>query len=158
MKAYINETNNIIEPFNDHPRDWLIENRFLSTIQKNNLSSLGIEYVHISNQETLDEDDEYISFDDSLYFTKELLNEFITRSRQKKGCTVCALKSGITTQRTVTNVQNIKKTPDYIAYNLYYFPEKKFREESSPIVIDPDKLESGIPMPKHMCGSDIYQK
>ncbi len=87
-------------------------------------------------------------------FTKT--EEFIVRSQKQRNITICALKSGITTLRTVIAVQEVKIHQNHIEYNLHYLPEKKFRKECCPLVIDPDRFYASIPMPKHVCDSEEY--
>ena len=156
MKAYITENKKKIEPFDEYPRDCLIENKPLITIQRESLSALGLKPVSISNPREVDDSDEYVIFNDGLYFTPELLKEFISRSQRQNKCTVCALKPGITAIRTVTTVQDVKVDVNHIKYDLCYLPKERLRGESYPLIIDSDKIQFHIPMPKHVCGSNQY--
>jgi len=81
MKAYIAENKKKIEPFDEYPRDCLIENKSLITIQGESLSALGLKPVSISNPREVEDSDEYIIFNDGLYFSQELLKEFVARSK-----------------------------------------------------------------------------
>lgn len=145
-----------IDPFGEHPRDCLIRNKTLITLQKEILSSLGLEPILIPNGYQVDDPDEYIIFDDSLYFTQELLKEFIVRSRRQRNCTTCALRSGIATVRSVLATQEVKICPNHIEYGLHYLPEEKSRGEYQPVVIEPDQIYAGIPMPAQICGNEKY--
>lgn len=156
MKAYIIQNKRKIEPFNEHPHDCLIVNKPLAALQEKVLLDLGLEPIFVSSVSQINEQNEYLVLDDSLYFTRELLNEFIAKSRGQKTITICALKSGITTLRTVTAVQEVKICESHIEYNLRYFPEEKFRGEHCPLIIDPDQFHASIPMPKHICDSEEY--
>ena len=119
MKAYILMSNKTIEPFGEHPRDCLIVNRKLMSLQKEALYGAGHKIEPVSNITEIKDSEEHIIFVDSLYFTRELLVEFITRSRKLNQYTVCAAVPGITTLRTVTNTQDVVHYPDRIEYGLY---------------------------------------
>jgi len=156
VKAYIVENKKKIEPFDEYPRTCLIKNKPLMELQKESFSALGLEPILVSNHHEVDDPDEYIILNDSLYFTSELLEEFILRSKRQRTCTVCALKAGVTTLRSITSVQDVKIGVNYIEYDLCYVPKNKFRGESYPLIIDPDKIQFHIPMPKHVCGANQY--
>lgn len=156
MRAYIIQSKKKIDPFGEHPRDCLIRNKTLITLQHEILFSLGLEPVSIPDANLVDDPDEYIIFDDRLYFTRELLQEFIARSRGQRHCTTCALKSGVTTLRSVVATQEVKICPNHIEYGLHYLPNEKSRGEYQPVVIEPDQIYAAIPMPKQICGEEKY--
>ncbi|MDD2732291.1 MAG: hypothetical protein PHI53_03810 [Candidatus Pacebacteria bacterium] len=156
MKAYILRTEKKLDPFNEHPGGCLIGNKTLEKLRRKILLGLSLEIVVVSDVSQIDDKQEYIFLHDSLYFTEELLSEFIAKSRKQKSVTTCALKSGITTLRTATSVQEVKRYPDRVEYNLHYSPEKKYRGGYSYVVIEPDQFSTSVPMPEHMCGSEEY--
>ena len=80
MKAYMIEGNKKLEPFGDHPGDCLIANRKLREIQKEVLQSLGIGFETTPDLVRVKDPNEHIIFDDSLLFTRELLQKFISKS------------------------------------------------------------------------------
>jgi UDP-N-acetylglucosamine diphosphorylase / glucose-1-phosphate thymidylyltransferase / UDP-N-acetylgalactosamine diphosphorylase / glucosamine-1-phosphate N-acetyltransferase / galactosamine-1-phosphate N-acetyltransferase len=156
MNAYMITSSKIIEPFNEHPRQSLIVNQELGNLQEGTLQSCGLELKPIANITEIDESTEHIIFVDSLYFTKELLNEFIARSRVQNRRTTCAAKVGITTLRSVVNTQDVMIYPDHIEYGLSYVPAKAPKDDPVPVVIDLDQFFEDFPMPEHMFGSKNY--
>jgi hypothetical protein len=118
MKAYILISNKTIEPFGDHPRDCLIINRKLSELQEEALQGSVSIIKSVSDVSEINDSEEHIIFVDSLYFTRELLVEFITRSRKLNRPTLCAACPGLTTLRSVTNTQDVKLYADRIEYGL----------------------------------------
>ena len=116
MKAYIIKTEKSISPFEEHPRDLLILGSRLEDIQQQVLRDMKISFIKVDRISEITDTQEHIIFYDNLYFTKQLLEEFIETSRQKKVKTVCALKKGIFTLRTITATQEIKEFEDSIEY------------------------------------------
>ncbi|NOZ26498.1 MAG: hypothetical protein GXP39_00405 [Chloroflexi bacterium] len=157
MKAYMMMSEKTVEPFGDHPRECLIANRPLGDLQETYLKKLGLTLVPMPPGTSIDDVDEHIIFDDSLYFTPELLQEFITRSRSLRHDTIAALKKGITTLRTITPTQQVIEHEDRIDYRLRYVPPKGHRrEEVLPVVIDPDGLSESVPMSEHIYATGQY--
>jgi len=156
MRAYIVQSEKRIDPFDEHPRDCLIGNKTLVVLQIKALLNLGLEPVFISNSSQIDDQDEYIFLGDNLYFTTELLDEFIARSRGQGNSTTCALKSGITTFRTATTLQEVKSRSNHVEYSLHYVPEARLRGKYSILVIEPDQFCTSVPMPGHICDSGEY--
>ena len=156
MKAYIVQSDKVVEPFGDHPQDCLIRNKTLKALQNETLLGLGLQPLLVPNAEQIDDSNECLILNDSLYFTRGLLQEFIVRSRKQRNCTTCALKSGLTTLRTVIATQDVKVCPNHVEYGLRYLPEEKSRGKYHPIVVEPDQVHTGIPMPEQICGSEKY--
>lgn len=157
MKAYIVQNREVIDPFNEPSRDCLIGNKTLATLQKEVFLKLEIEPLFVVADQQIRDPDEHIFVGDNVYFTQELLAEFIAKFQKQKRNSVCALKQGITTQRTMSNIQKVKTSQNYIEYNLHYSPEEKFRRgDCTPIVVDPDQFCDYIPMPRHICDSGKY--
>jgi hypothetical protein len=157
MKAYIVQSNKKIEPFGDSPRDCLIANRKLSEIQKQVLQILGIELKAIPDAAKIEDPDEHIVLGDSLFFTKELMKEFINRSRRLKSCTTCAIKPGLVTLHSMVATQDVKIHADRVEYALRYMPTQKLRGEPVPVVIDAEQFSQVIPMPEHVRGPQPYR-
>ena len=157
MKAYIVQSNKKIEPFGDSPRDCLIANRKLSGIQRQVLQSLGMEPKTIPDAAQIEDPDEHIVLADSLFFTKELMKEFINRSRRLKSCTTCALKPGLVTLHSMVATQDVKIYADRVEYALRYMPAQKLRGEPVPVVIDAEQFSQVIPMPEHIRGPQPYR-
>ena len=120
------------------------------------LSKLHVEPVTISNISEIDDPNEHIIFGDNVFFTEELLKEFLCKSQENSGNTVCALKSGTTTLRTVVSVQKVQPVGNHIEYDLHFIPQKQSRGKKSAIIISPDYLSEGIRLPKHFCGIEKY--
>jgi carbonic anhydrase/acetyltransferase-like protein (isoleucine patch superfamily) len=155
MKAYIINTSKTIEPFGDHPRDCLIANKTLRELQESALRSLGIEFTFIENSQ-INDSEEHLVLTDSLYFDKELIAEFVAKSRELQRNTVCAIKSGVFTIRTITSTQDVISNSDFIEYNLRYISPNLRQSEAIPVIFDVDKLHENIRMPEHMLGSNGY--
>ena len=156
MKAYMVQSAKQIEPFGDHPGECLIANRRLADLQAGTLRKLGLQLETVCDASQAGERDEHIVFDDCLYFTPELLDEFITRSRRIGTRTTCALKPGVTTLRSVTATQDVQVYPDRIEYGLCYVPERAPQGENRPVVIEPDQFFESVRFPEHMIGSTEY--
>ena len=157
MKAYIVQSNKKIEPFGDSPRDCLIANRKLSEIQRQVLQSLGMELKAISDAAKIEDPDEHIVLGDSLFFTKELMKEFINRSRRLKSCTTCAIKPGLVTLHSMVATQDVKIHADRVEYALRYMPTQRLRGEPVPVVIDAEQFSQVVPMPEHVRGPQPYR-
>ena len=154
MNAYMVESNKKIEPFGDHPRDCLIGNRKLGDIQKEVLQRLGLTLKTTSNAKQIDDPNEHIIFDDSLLFTKELLQEFIKQSRKMKRTTICAVKrpdlTGVFDRVLAT--QEVRTYPDRIEYGLHYVPALTPRGEPVPVLINIEQHWGKVPFPEHVAG------
>ena len=156
MKAYVIRIDKPIEPFNEPARDCLVLNQTIADVQAEIFGKAGMEIVSVSDASEISDTNEYLVLGDNLFFTPELLNEFVERSRQGRDATVCALKHGVTTLRTAISIQNVKNCQGYTEYNLRYFPEAKHRKDIRVLVIEPDELSVSFAVPFHMCGSKEY--
>ncbi|MEM2904926.1 MAG: hypothetical protein QW057_07990 [Candidatus Bathyarchaeia archaeon] len=156
MKAYAVDAKTVIRPFNDPPSKCLILNRELSKIQDEALSSMGIGIERTDSPEEVSLGEEHVLFSDNLYFTEDMLKEFIDRSRKIGGSTVCALKRGLVTLRSITATQDVKITEDSVEYPLFYTPASGSRNAYRPVVIDPEEFVETIRLPTHMFGSEGY--
>lgn len=146
-----------IEPFGDHPRDCLITNRPLSNIQQEAIASQKLSFIPITDPGQIKDIEEHLVFNDYLYFTPELLSEFISRSRSLRCRTVAALKPGISTLRCMATTQSVDKHEDYIGYYLYYVPAEEYRNNDlQTVVINPDQTSEFVPMSTHMFGGSEY--
>lgn len=152
MRAYMVESNKKIEPFGDHPRNCLVANRELGEIQKEVLQGLGLELKTTPNAAAVEEPEEHIVFDDSLFFTKELLQHFLSEGRRLKHCAVCAAKPGLFTQGSMVAIQDVQIHTDRVEYGLHYVPTHELRGDPMPVVIDLDQFSEPIPMPEHVHG------
>jgi acetyltransferase-like isoleucine patch superfamily enzyme len=146
-----------IKPFGEHPRDCLITNRKLGEMQEEVLKELGLELEVVSEAKLVEDPGEHILFVDSLYFSKELLQEFIAKSREVRECTICALKPGIATLRSITATQDVKIYDDRVEYGISYMPPQGFRKEPVPLVFNVDRFYQDIPMPEHFMGAPSYR-
>lgn len=154
MKAYMVESEKKIEPFGDHPRECLIGNRKLGDIQREVLQSLGVMFKTTSNAQQIEDPNEHIIFDDSLLFTKELLQDFIKQSRKLKRPTICAIKppdlAGVFDRVLAT--QEVRLYPDRVEYGLRYMPALASRGEPVPLLIDLEQHCAKGPVPEHLFG------
>lgn len=156
MKAYVVKNDKLIEPFNEPARDCLVLNQTIADTQTEIFAKAEIKMIFVSDISHVSDPDEHLVLGDNLYFTPELLKEFVERSRTGGSATVCALKNGVTTLRTAANVQDVKVCQDYTEYNLRYFPKSGCGFVSQAVVIEPDRFSASIAMPHHMCGNRSY--
>ncbi len=155
MKAYIVNSGKAIDPFGESPQDCLIANATLRSTQESVLSDLNIEVVFVEDDHIQDRD-EHLMLTDSLYFNRELMAEFVLKSRKLKRNTVCALKRGISTLRTVVATQDVRLYDDRVEYGLHYSLPNGQQGEAVPITFDADRLQENLRMPEHMTGSPEY--
>ena len=157
MKAYIIQSRKKIAPFYERAEDILVGNEKLSVLQAKALTSLALEPNFIHELTEISDDNEYVVFGDELYFETELLKQFIEESRRKQCQTVCSVKTGVFTIRTLTGLQNVKKNNGSVEYILFYYPPRRFRNNLViPIVLNLDNSLENIRLPLHMCGSGRY--
>ena len=157
MIAYMLESDKKVEPFDDHPRECLIANHKLGDIQREVLQGLGLELRESSDLSQVEDPDEHIIFDDSLFFSKEIMQEFINKSRPLNRGTVCAVKPGLSTLRTVVPTQDVQVYEDRVEYGLHYVPPQALRGETVPLVLDLDESFQILPFPEHMFGEREYR-
>jgi len=81
MYAYILSTAKKLEPFGEHPRDCLIGNRSLEHRQDDALRSLGISPLRVADAGSISDPNAHLVLEDRLYFTPELIAEFVAKSR-----------------------------------------------------------------------------
>src|SRR4051794_38878335 len=122
MKAYIVQSTQMLEPFGESARECLVLNRSVAEHQRAVLTSLGARTIAVADRDAIRDGEEHLVVDDALVFTPELLAEFVTRSRGIGVATVCALKTGLTTQRTVVTTQQVDVEDGYVTYPLWYVP------------------------------------
>jgi len=156
MKAYVIRNDKKIEPFDEPARDCLVLNRTIADMQAEIFARAEMEMISVSDTSKVFDANEHLVLGDNLYFTPELLKEFVERSRRSGGTTVCALKNGVTTLRTATSVQNVKTCQGHTEYNLRYFPSAERRGDLRTVVIEPDEFSASIAMPHHICGAKKY--
>lgn len=83
MYAYIVATTGLIEPFGEHPRDCLIGGRRLEQAQDDALQALGIHPVRVSDVASINDPAPHLIIEDRLYFSRELVAEFLARARAR---------------------------------------------------------------------------
>jgi len=153
MRAYILRSEKKIEPFGDDVKNCLIGNKKLEKWQEEILLALEISITFISRFREIKDQNEFLYLTDELFFTKELLREFIQRSRESKQISKLALLSGNTTLRTAMKPNE----SDRFDYSLFYYPQEQFRgKDVGTILINPDQFHGSINLPAHMCASGEY--
>lgn len=157
MKAYMVQNSKRVDPFGDHPGDCLVLNKPLAVFQVEALRDNGCEVVRVPHASDIPDGHECLVFDESLFFTPELIGDFVAKSRRTNASTVCALKRGITTLRSVVATQDASVCPDRVEYNLRYVPGNGKRDVFRPVVIEPDEFLEFLPMPEHMFRGRRYE-
>jgi len=156
MRAYIVQRDKTIEPFDEPARDCLVRNEPLSELQKRTLLELRLEPRWISSPDEIQDTEPYILIHDNLYFTRELLNEFIEKSKTVGESTVCALKPGLLTLRSIVATQELNISEDFIEYNLYYVCKRQKHQAYQRVVIDPQYSTISVVLPKQVFGVSEY--
>ena len=126
--------------------------------QKEIFQKSDIEPVFVNNENQIQDKNEHVVVGDNVYFTEELFIEFLTKSRQQKSNTICSLKKGLTTLRTMSSIQDVKYNEDFINYNLHYLSDGKFRgKDYYSLVINSDQSSDHLMVPEHICNGEKYQ-
>jgi carbonic anhydrase/acetyltransferase-like protein (isoleucine patch superfamily) len=159
MNAYMVESDRKIEPFGDHPRECLIGNRKLGDIQRDVLQSLGITLKTASSVSQVKDSGEHIIFDDRLFFSKELLKEFVRESRRLRQATICAIPplhlDGVFCKVLAT--QDVRVYSDRVEYDLHYVPAASSWHRPLPILIEVENYFVSVPLPEHTFGCSEYR-
>jgi len=143
-----------ISPFNEHPQKLLILNSPLQEHQRAVLSSL---VIHLGDSENPATNDEALIFNDTMFFTKAMLQTFLDESRRLGKPTQCVLKSGAVTSRTVTSTMDVDDIDGNVGYKLFYYPhDSSTGDRSQPVVADPDEYVEAMRFPAHMVRSGRY--
>jgi acetyltransferase-like isoleucine patch superfamily enzyme len=150
MYAYILSTAKKLEPFGEHPRDCLIGNRPLERRQDAALRSLGISPVRLADAGCIRDPNAHLVLEDRLYFTPELIAEFVAKSRVRKTSTRCALKQGPVTEHTAVVTQDVPLVNGAYTYALRYEPAARARRMPESVVIDPEQDYEPLPIARHM--------
>jgi len=157
MKAYVVRNDDLVVPLGEPARDCLILNKKLAQLQAEALAASGLEVVYVCSKPEISDKGEYLMLNDNVFFTPALLAEFLRQARNGKRVAVCALKNGVTTQRTAVSLQDVVRGNDFTQYNLCYIPEEGHDNLSRVILINPDRFFASIKVPRHMCESGEYK-
>jgi len=157
MKAFIIRADRVISPFNEHLRSLLILNRPLKDHQEGTLRDLNIDFKLIDKPSEVDEEGEKVVFYDYTYFSKNLLEEFLRESRRRGKATICSLKKGAFTSRTVTSTMNVEEEGGYIAYKLFYYPDGLKEGDPDRLLLNPDEYVEEMRFPSHMVKGGKYR-
>jgi carbonic anhydrase/acetyltransferase-like protein (isoleucine patch superfamily) len=156
LKAFIIKTDTVITPFNEHPGSLLILNQELKAHQEQILRKLNIDFHFVQDASQMDSSSENIVFYDYTYVSENLLKEFISESRKIGKATVCGLKKGAVTSRTVVRTMSVNEEDDHVTYNLFYYPPGSDDEKLHRVIINPDEYVVKMPFPKHMVKEEKY--
>jgi len=156
LKAFIINTDTVKTPFNEHPRSLLILNHGLKEHQERTLRNLNIDFQFVHDASQIEDKGERIIFYDHTYVSENLLKEFISESRRTGKATVCALKKGAVTSRSVVPTMSVDEGDDHVTYKLFYYPTASGKDNLHRVIIDPDEYTVKIRFPKHMVKEENY--
>jgi len=156
MKAYIVKNNIKIEPFLEENVNLLIGNKKISDWYSEIFRKLKINCKVVKDVSEIDGGEERVVFDDNVFFTFDLMKEFILLSKKTEKNTVCAVKKGIFTTRSIINSQNVEDCGEFVSYNLFYFPSKNKNPNPIPIIFDLDQGARSLVFPNHMVKDGKY--
>lgn len=157
MNVYIVPSGHVLEPFGEAARDCQVLNRSVAEHQRSAIEALAGRVVVTAEPDAIRDEQGHLIVDDALLFTPELLAEFVARSRALAAPTICALKTGLTTQRTVVTTQRVDVQDGYVSYPLRYLPARAKNGIPQPVVIEPDRMWRTLLLPRHMFGDDEYR-
>jgi acetyltransferase-like isoleucine patch superfamily enzyme len=157
VTSVVVETDTRIQPFDEHPRELPVLNRPLAAHRADVLDSLDIR--------TTDEVDPgrggpQLVFDDTVFFSEQLLRSFLEESRGIDEPTQCAVEKGAFTERAVTPTMALTDHGDGVGYRLYYYPDGFDPGEEvdpRPVTLDADEFVHDLAFPEHMVQGGTYR-
>ncbi len=153
MKAYRLLTDRRVEPFGESPRECLILNRTLDAWQRDALAARRTVLEDVRDISEILDHDEHLVFRDDLLFSAELVDEFVTRSRQARRPASCRLKQGVFTDHAVVAAQEVVPHGESFEYPLFYAPRVDDRAlDPTSVVVDPDERILSFSVPEHVFG------
>jgi len=157
MKAYLVRVSDKIDPFGQPAADCLARNKKLREVQRETLLKAGLDPELVERKELIADEQEHLIVSDDIYFTEELLKEFVSRSRILGVNAFCALKLGLVSTRSVVSVQGVEIDKNCAQYHLCYVAESEKRHyKEICVAIDPKFFELNIPVPRQIFGSEQY--
>lgn len=150
MKVYIIKTQNKIEPFLEGANELIVGGKSLRLLQEELFLELGLRVVNINHPAEIIDKDEHLLLEDDLYVGLELLSDFIKKSKILGVNTVCGVKLGIFTTRTIVSTQDLKFFDNYAEYPLFYFSKGGRKDVPKPVIFDLDENTESISLPSHM--------
>lgn len=154
MKIYILKTNKKISPFNENASDLTVANIKIVEHQKQCFEDLGYEYEYLESANQINKSDEYVLLNDNVFFTETLLIDFIDKSKILNKNTVCSLKKGNFTEKTIITAQDAVDAGNFVRYSLWYYCIDN--SDIEPIILDLDNSTQVLNFPDHMCKGGIY--
>lgn len=166
MKAFSYKTVNPIKPFDDLPPNLLVLNEPLEVLQAESLRSLGVPVIRTGIEGFPDPGEDSLVFPDSLFFTTELMETFLTaaneslsNSNRSGGVFRASLRKGLFT-RQIAVLQEGDTGKDTVLLPLYLFrgvrPSVR-PDEWTEVIIDCDEFSEKGRFPNHMLGKDSFQ-
>jgi len=155
MKVYIIICNDKIAPFNRPVPELLIGNLSIRDHYTMCIASLGLDCEYKDSPSHIDDLRDHIVLNGDTFVTRTLLKEFIERSKNMTASTVCAVRKGNYTAKTIAASQNVLDKGDSLQYGLKYVrPSSKEKEE--PVLFDLDESAQTLVFPEHMCVGGKY--
>ncbi len=155
MKVYIITNSNKISPFGRSAADVMVGNLSILDHQIACAMSLGFQYERKESISQIDDLNDHIILDGSVFLTKALFKEFTDRSKNMATSTICTVKKGNYTAKTIVATQNSRDVGGHIQYGLSYVRPLS-RQEVQPILFDLDVSTQTLVFPEHMCIDGKY--
>jgi len=144
----------------------LVLNQTLSDYQEKLLTARGVSFERVHEDavtaalkpDPAVKPDPTLVFDETLYFSREFLDEFLSRSRQSGATTTQAcLKDGLFSNQLAI-LQEAHSREGFTAFPLFYTSTGTLdRSAATPITIDVDEYSESGNFPPHMLGKDNFK-
>lgn len=157
--AYLVRTGFAPRPFGDPVGELLVLNRPLRSHQDEALAACGFRATPIDAADLAGADlRDALVLDDHLYFTPELLADFLAAARRSGHAAArCALKKGLFT-RQLAILQDLPENESVVEYPLVY--HRGGPATAAPcrnVILDVDEFSERGAFPPHMIGKEEYR-
>jgi acetyltransferase-like isoleucine patch superfamily enzyme len=150
MYAYIVATHKTLQPFGEHPRECLVGNVSLQRVQQEALTQAGLDPVRVESVSAIRDDHPHVILEDRLFFTPELIEQFVVQSGAQGKSTRCAMQPGPVTDTTAAATQGVPMTEGAFVYDLRFEPAARLRGAPALVILNPEQDYAPLPVSRHM--------